>query len=298
MKSVGQIVRNRREAMGLTLAGLAEAVGATKGYLSMIENERVSNPPSTQVLAALEQALGITDGELRRAADWQNTPAPVRQQFEHVAEAARRGADLARWLKGATTPRRDGARNLDKLYRTGQLARRVNQLLRANDAEEDAGEEAGGRGGSRSSRSGAAGIDAAVPVRYQVPVINRVAAGYPTDFSDLDFPRRVADEYVAAPDVTDPDAFAARVVGDSMEPEYRAGDIVVFSPSADVSAGHDCFVRLEPDHETTFKRVFFEGEDGAVIRLQPLNPKYPPQQVPREQVAGLYRAVWRFTPLA
>lgn len=43
-----------------------------------------------------------------------------------------------------------------------------------------------------------------------------------------------------------------------MLPDYREGDVVVFSPARAVASGSDCFVRLEPDHESTFKRVFFE----------------------------------------
>ena len=130
-----------------------------------------------------------------------------------------------------------------------------------------------------------------------VPLINKVAAGYPTGFTDLDYPASVADQYVPAPNVSDPDAFAATVAGDSMLPGYAEGDIVVFSPLADVKAGSDCFVRIEPDHETTFKRVFFEPGAGGreMIRLQPLNPAFPPRVLPREQVAGLYRAVWRMS---
>jgi len=77
-----------------------------------------------------------------------------------------------------------------------------------------------------------------------------------------------------------------------MLPDYREGDVVVFSPTRDVRSGNDCFARLEPDHETTFKRVFFEGEAGEeLIRLQPLNSAYPPRVLPRERVAGLYAAV-------
>ena len=67
---------------------------------------------------------------------------------------------------------------------------------------------------------------------------------------------------------------------------------MVFSPARAVRNGMDVFARLEPDHETTFKRVYFEGESGSErIRLQPLNSKYPPRVVEREQVAGLYAAV-------
>ncbi|MBC7771596.1 MAG: S24 family peptidase [Pyrinomonadaceae bacterium] len=129
----------------------------------------------------------------------------------------------------------------------------------------------------------------------EIPLINSVAAGYPKEFSDMGYPTRVADEYVRAPDIHDSDAFAARVVGDSMSPEYREGDIVIFSPARPVKAGMDCFVRLERDQETTFKRVYFEpgegGEANGKIRLQPLNPAYAPQVMARELVAGLYAAV-------
>ncbi|MEM0982369.1 MAG: LexA family transcriptional regulator [Planctomycetota bacterium] len=137
----------------------------------------------------------------------------------------------------------------------------------------------------------------AEPVRralpFEVPLINQVAAGYPAGFTDLGFPAKVADEYVRTTDVGDPDAFAARVVGDSMEPVYREGDVVVFSPARDIEDGSDCFARLEPDHESTFKRVYFERGDAGeeLIRLQPINNRYAPRTLPREQVAGLYRAV-------
>jgi phage repressor protein C with HTH and peptisase S24 domain len=128
-----------------------------------------------------------------------------------------------------------------------------------------------------------------------VPVINRVSAGYPKEFTDLAYPARVADEYVGCPDVRDNDAFAARVHGDSMTPKYREGDIVIFSPAAQPKDGDDCFVRFE-DGQTTFKRVFFESGEGGkgVIRLQPRNEKYRPQTVPSENVSGLYKAVYRY----
>ena len=105
MHTVGQIVKQRRERLGLTLAQLADAVGATKGYLSMIENERVANPPSSSLLGELEQALGISNGELTRTADWQNTPTPVRQKLEQAVDTAQQGKDLAHWLKEATGKR-------------------------------------------------------------------------------------------------------------------------------------------------------------------------------------------------
>ena len=151
----------------------------------------------------------------------------------------------------------------------------------------------------------------------RVPLINRVAAGVPVEHTDLGFPGGpggAADEYLPVPDVGDPDAFATRIVGASMEPRYVEGDVVVCSPRAKVEDGCDCFVRLEPDHESTFKRVYFDGEAAASgasgasgtsgaseasrrgrVRLQPLNPAFAARVVEREAVSGMYRAVWKFS---
>jgi repressor LexA len=128
-----------------------------------------------------------------------------------------------------------------------------------------------------------------------VPVINKVAAGYPADFNDLDYPAGVADDYVRCPDLHDPNAFAVRVVGDSMEPKFREGDIVVFSPAVEVHNGDDCFIRFATPHETTFKRVFFEPNNK--VRLQPRNEKYPPIIVDGKRIDGLYRAIIKYEKL-
>jgi phage repressor protein C with HTH and peptisase S24 domain len=128
-----------------------------------------------------------------------------------------------------------------------------------------------------------------------VPVINKVAAGYPADFNDLDYPAGVADDYVRCPDLHDTNAFAVRVIGDSMEPKFNEGDIVIFSPAAEVHSGDDCFIRFAMPHETAFKRVFFEQNDK--VRLQPRNEKYPPMIVDGKRIDGLYRAIIKYEKL-
>lgn len=128
-----------------------------------------------------------------------------------------------------------------------------------------------------------------------IPVINKVTAGYPAEFNDLDYPAGVADDYVRCPDLHDTNAFAVRVVGDSMEPKFREGDIVVFSPAAEVHSGDDCFIRFAMPHETTFKRVFFEPNDK--VRLQPRNEKYPPMIIDGKRIDGLYRAIIKYEKL-
>ena len=331
METVGQVVRKRREALGLTQAAVASAVGVAKSYLSMIENGRVEAPPSRGVLEGLEVALGIGSGQLTRAADWHSTPAPVRDEVRRLSRDAERGRELAAWLRASAAKRRHGGKDLDALYRSGQLGRRINAVL---EEERDGGtkgprdEGEGGPGVAGASElpggaglSGAAGL-AGVPglpgggLWYRVPLINKVAAGEPVEHTDLDYPAVLgrqgpADGYLDVPGVDDPDAFATRIDGASMEPRYVEGDIVVCSPRAKIASGDDCFVRLEPDHESTFKRVYFEDADAAVggdeltggdgsvgrVRLQPLNPAFAARVVDRTTVSGMYRAVWKFSRL-
>jgi len=280
MEPLGPKIRRQRRRLGLTLDELAGRSGISKPYLSLIETGRVLNPPSDQKLRRLEQTLGFADGELLTQAHLQRTPRDVRAVLGKLladgksagASSAPAGAALAnveiKSPGSAAGP--DGAAplDLDAAYLSGVL-----QEL-ADHAD----------GGLEKIASNA------------VPVINRIAAGYPKDFTDLSYPPRVADQYVACPDISDKDAFAARVHGDSMTPKYRDGDIVIFSPALPPRNGDDCFVRFA-DGQTTFKRIFFETDEPSrvpVLRLQPRNERHRPTVVRCDQVAGLYRAVYRY----
>ena len=266
---LGMMIRDRRLELGLSLGALAEHANIAKGYLSEIETGTRKRPPSDDVLRRIEDVLGFKPQELAQIAAWNSVPSDVRTEVVEHRRAARR----LREIMDA------GRSDLDALHSSGELRRLVDRMDPQGAAD-------------RGSSAGGVSIQP-VPLPREVPLINNVTAGQPTEFTDLGYPARVADDYVRVPDLADPDAFAARIVGDSMQPEYREGDVVVFSPAAHVCSGSDCFARLEPDQETTFKRVYFEADERGdeLIRLQPLNASYPPRTVPRDCVAGLYRAV-------
>ena len=265
VEALGPKLRKQRRRLGLTLDELAGRTGISKPYLSLIETGRVPNPPSDEKLRRLEQTLGFTPGELITQAHLHRTPRDVRAVLSKLLQGKKSDEDLG--LSTETKVALGAAVNLDDAYLSGVL--------------HDLVEKSAGNVEQVSTNA--------------VPVINRVSAGYPTDFTDLSYPRGIADDYVGCPDVQDKDAFAARVHGDSMSPKYREGDIVIFSPAAGTRNGDDCFVRFEDGH-TTFKRVFFESDDAgkAVLRLQPRNEKYRAQSIPSEKVLGLYKAVFKY----
>lgn len=284
-RTLGLFIRQRRGEIGLSLQSLADRVGCGKSYLSMIENGIRGDGGAAigeSLLVRLEGALELEPGMLTRVAQWSATPPGVRREVRGMEAAQQAAAVQLRALLA------EGS--LDETFKRGRLRALVSRLEGAGESNVDL--EAGGAAGASASTS------PRPPARLlpvQVPLVNSVAAGYPREFTDLGYPARVADEYVLSPDVDDPDAFAARVVGDSMEPDYREGDIVVFSPGRAVKSGMDCFVRLERDGETTFKRAMLDApspdDAGAIIRLVAINPLYGERRVAREDVAFMCPAV-------
>jgi phage repressor protein C with HTH and peptisase S24 domain len=257
--SLGQIIRKKREQLNLTLDEVSRSVGFSKPYLSTIETGKVKNPPSDQLLTKLEKALKFESGLLLHIAHMQQIPPDIRQKYESTEAETKK---LRQFIKKLTHTK-PGKAKLNKLLAQSRL-----------DTEGDSPPLSPGR---------------------LVPVINKVAAGYPADFNDLDYPVGVADDYVRCPDLHDPNAFAVRVVGDSMQPKFLQGDIVVFSPAAEVHSGDDCFIRLATPHETAFKRVFFEPKNK--VRLQPRNEKYSPIIIDGKRINGIYRAIIKYEKL-
>jgi len=256
--SLGQIIRKKREELKLTLDEVSGLAGFSKPYLSTIETGKVKNLPSDALLTKIEKVLQFEPGLLVYIAHMESLPFDIRQEYESVE------AENQKWR-----------RFMKNLIHKKTNVSQIDALLMES------------RKDGKQSGSLSAG-------RF-VPVINKVAAGYPSDFNDLDYPVGIADDYVRCPDLHDPNAFAVRVVGDSMEPKFFEGDIVIFSPSQEVHNGDDCFVRFAMPHETTFKRVFFEADNK--VRLQPRNEKYSPIVVDGKRINGLYRAVTRIEVL-
>lgn len=257
--SLGQVIRQRREEMRLTLDEVANRIGFSKPYLSTIETERVKNPPSDELLTRLEKVLKFKSGLLLHLAHVEDLPADLREEYESTIAENQKWREIVQDV-------------VDKKTKVNNLKR----IISRNKLKMKPDKEILSPGGL-------------------VPVINKVSAGYPTDFNDLDYPVGIADDYVRCPDLHDPNAFAVRVIGDSMEPKFIEGDIVVFSPAAEVHSGDDCFVRFAMPHETTFKRVYFEKKKQ--IRLQPRNDKYPPTIVENNRINGIYRAVIKYEML-
>ncbi len=105
-----------------------------------------------------------------------------------------------------------------------------------------------------------------------VPVISWIQAGHWREAAE---PPSDYEEYVG----TDSNgAFALRVRGDSMEPEFHEGDIIILNPSLK-QEHNDYLVVSNEEGEATFKQL--KKYDKTRV-LHPLNPKYEDIELKRQ----------------
>lgn len=110
----------------------------------------------------------------------------------------------------------------------------------------------------------------------RVPLISYVQAGIWTEITD---PYTVGDaaEWLLTDLELSTSAFALKIKGESMHPDFRAGDVVIIDPNVEPLPG-DFVVAKNGDHEATFKKYRPRGinENGdTIFELVPLNEDYP-----------------------
>ncbi len=109
-----------------------------------------------------------------------------------------------------------------------------------------------------------------------VPLISYVAAGRLTEVVD---PYEVGDcqSLVFVHEDVSEQGFALRILGDSMEPRFLEGDLIVVDPAVTPHPG-DFVVAKNSENEATFKKYRPRGLNDAGVpyfELVPLNPDYP-----------------------
>ena len=130
----------------------------------------------------------------------------------------------------------------------------------------------------------------AAPTFSTVPVVGWAHAGSAESYEEMpkDWQDRVPTE------CRDPKAFAVRLEGDSMEPKFSDGDLLIVQPSEEVFSGCLAIMKLTNDG-IIFRRVEKRGDN---FRLVPLNAQYGVEEISSELVTwiypvwGMWRQVW------
>jgi phage repressor protein C with HTH and peptisase S24 domain len=133
------------------------------------------------------------------------------------------------------------------------------------------------------------GDDAGQALAQRIPVIGHAQAGQQGFFDDAGFPVGTGWDEVLFPHVGDPHAYALEVSGDSMEPVYRDGDLIVVSPQAAVRRGDRVVVKTA-EGEVMAKQLV--RQTVSRIELASLNASHDDRTVPLEHLAFMARIVW------
>lgn len=124
------------------------------------------------------------------------------------------------------------------------------------------------------------------PPRGTVPIISFVQAGDFTEAIDNLMPGEGEQIPVTVP--VHNHTFALRVQGDSMEPDFPEGIIIVVEPEMGAQPGD--YVVAKNGDDATFKQLVKDGPDWY---LKPLNPRYPVKPLGESRIIGVVREAIR-----
>ena len=126
--------------------------------------------------------------------------------------------------------------------------------------------------------------------RTTIPLIGMTQAGAGRLFTEEGMPTGGPGwEEIEFPDLATEKVFALEVQGDSMEPLYRDGDVLIVSPTANVRKGDRVVVRTAGG-EVTAKEL--KRKTAKSIELRALNAEHPDRTIPMDEVAWVARVMW------
>lgn len=123
----------------------------------------------------------------------------------------------------------------------------------------------------------------------RIPVIGYAQAGQEGFFDDGGFPTGQGWDEVLFPSLGDPHAYALEISGDSMEPVYRDGDIIVVSPESSVRRGDRVVVKTR-EWEIMAKQLV--RQSARRIELLSVNNVHDDRVLDTQEVVWMARIVW------
>jgi len=123
----------------------------------------------------------------------------------------------------------------------------------------------------------------------RIPLIGFAQAGGDGYFGDGGYPVGGGWDEVSLPEVSDPNAYALEISGDSMEPVFRDGDLVIVAPNAPVRRGDRVVVRVQSG-EVMAKQL--ARRSARRVDLRSLNPAHPDYTFDLAEIVWIHRIVW------
>ena len=123
----------------------------------------------------------------------------------------------------------------------------------------------------------------------RIPLIGMAQAGGNGFFSDGGYPAGAGWDEVGLPDIADTNAYALEISGESMEPVFRDGDMIVVSPEASIRRGDRVVVRTQRG-EVMAKLL--ARRSARRIELRSFNADHPNYSFELTEIAWMHRIIW------
>jgi phage repressor protein C with HTH and peptisase S24 domain len=122
-----------------------------------------------------------------------------------------------------------------------------------------------------------------------VPLIGFAQAGTGGYFDDSGFPVGKGWDEIAFPAIKDEHAYALEISGDSMQPAFRDGDVIIVSPDAPVRRGDRVVVKTRKG-EVMVKEL--KRQTAKLVELRSFNPAHNDRTVQMDDVVWIARIMW------
>jgi phage repressor protein C with HTH and peptisase S24 domain len=129
------------------------------------------------------------------------------------------------------------------------------------------------------------------PSNNSIPVMGCAQAGEHGYFTDAGYPQGEGWDYIELPGFTpkDDSTYALEVSGDSMQPLYRDGDILVVSPQSNIRKGDRVIVKTK-DGQVMVKELI--RKTTSKIELKSFNPDHDDISVMPNDLDWIARVLW------
>lgn len=135
-----------------------------------------------------------------------------------------------------------------------------------------------------------AGPRAQISGLHKIPLLGCAQAGQEGYFDDAGFPAGAGWEMIEFPKMNDNSVYALEVSGQSMEPVYREGDILIVSPLADNLRRGDRVVVKTREGEVMAKQL--SRLTPGQVTLKSMNQDFEDILMSREAVQWIARILW------
>lgn len=262
---------------------MGDKLGVSENYVGQLENGRAPGPTLEKLFEVIEAKVREPDEE------------PASPQGAMRAARLRKGlsfADLAKltgYRAGPLQRVEEGHTQASE-----QMIRRICDALQLDPELMMAGSD------EVVVREGMQGTYGATPAIQPgpglmrakfVPLLSMATAGTMSQqaFTDGNY----AHEGTLVFDPKDPNAFGVRLVGDSMEPKYSAGEIVIAYPSFPLRNDKPviCCLTEEAGGDVMFK-IYQSRDNGRRVKLSSYNPAFEPVEFDRAQFRWIYPVAW------